>query len=314
MFTDATRVIFQQTNWLGFLCVISADIESRPPSLLSWVMNPRQDPSCIFACENASLNAPGRFLSSPALPAPDLRVTDSLLRTHGTRIAKIDGKSEPLGDVLLHKVDFEAGAELFLDQPQRYQYTNETLIDVLWRTLIVDRTNNVPMTQWRHSFKNWWFDLLLARTYMASREGKPVAEHLQTVPKILLLAQQDESGTLASHDDVVRAMEDIQNGNPILKLIGKEMQMYALNVIDWAPGHCVFRTAEGYFGLGPNSLEINDEVWIMPRAPVALILRKSSRNDSQLRYKFIGERYVHGIMHGEYFEHRDSKWEEVELE
>jgi hypothetical protein len=53
----------------------------------------------------------------------------------------------------------------------------------------------------------------------------------------------------------------------------------------------------GGLGLGPDSVQINDEVWILAGSQVPFILR--SVDGSPRRYKLIGEAYVHGIMHGE---------------
>ncbi len=48
-------------------------------------------------------------------------------------------------------------------------------------------------------------------------------------------------------------------------------------------------------GLAPDSVAVEDEVWIIAGSPVPFILRPVGNN----KYKLIGEVYVHGIMHGE---------------
>lgn len=154
VFRDATCAILRKTNWLGYLSLISSDSTKRSPGLPSWVLDLDEwTVSCIGYKRDFS--APGPQLSCVEHPAPDLTFHDNILGVHGVRIARIDGRSEPLEDVKAFVFDFEEGAKLFLGQPRIYRYTNEPLIKVFWRTLIVNRTLDIPMEQWRHSFKSW---------------------------------------------------------------------------------------------------------------------------------------------------------------
>ncbi|KAH8674262.1 hypothetical protein BX600DRAFT_457272 [Xylariales sp. PMI_506] len=64
-------------------------------------------------------------------------------------------------------------------------------------------------------------------------------------------------------------------------------------------GRLLFYTDRGMFGLGPKSTNLEaqctDEIWILNGAKVPFILRW----DAGMRYKIVGEAYVHGVMHGE---------------
>lgn len=316
VFANATRAILQQTNWLGFLCIVSADTAKRCPGLPSWVVDPGQETSYTLAIEgDSSFNAPGQWISSAEHSAPDLTFSGNILGVSGARIATVDGKSEPLTEVYRHNVDFEEGAKLFLSQPSTYRYTNEPLIDVLWRTLIVNRIRMIPAEKWRQSFKNWWFGNLLFRAVVGRNAGTPVPKYLETVPNAQLLAEQDGTGILVTHQDVSNAVEDMKQGKPVHKAIESGQQLFATTAGEWVLGHCTFRSTEGYFGLGPKSLEIGDQVWIMPRSPVPFILRRSLNSSTPNRYSVIGECYVHGIMYGEFFKGNEPpQWEAVELE
>jgi Heterokaryon incompatibility protein (HET) len=57
-----------------------------------------------------------------------------------------------------------------------------------------------------------------------------------------------------------------------------------------------FRTAKGYIGLGPRSLECKDKVAILFGGSVPFVLREA--DSSSQRYHLIGESYIHGIMDG----------------
>jgi hypothetical protein len=69
------------------------------------------------------------------------------------------------------------------------------------------------------------------------------------------------------------------------------------------PHMCLFATAEGYLGLGSESCEEGDTVWIVPGSRVPLILRRINREGSQEDDRnectLVGGAYVHGFMYGE---------------
>jgi hypothetical protein len=57
----------------------------------------------------------------------------------------------------------------------------------------------------------------------------------------------------------------------------------------------LFIDCNGELGLGPSSIEIRDEVWILAGVSVPFILRPEGEG----QFRLISEAYVHGIMHGE---------------
>ncbi|KAH7410679.1 heterokaryon incompatibility protein-domain-containing protein [Cadophora sp. MPI-SDFR-AT-0126] len=65
----------------------------------------------------------------------------------------------------------------------------------------------------------------------------------------------------------------------------------------------VFSLKEGYLGLGPAAMEVGDEVVILFGGMTPFVVRPVPMQDDQCKeyrsYYFVGECYVHGIMHGE---------------
>jgi hypothetical protein len=61
------------------------------------------------------------------------------------------------------------------------------------------------------------------------------------------------------------------------------------------PGRLVFRTNNGWLGNGPQSAKLGDEVWILPRCKMPVVLRRKASG----HFEFIGACYVHGFMQGE---------------
>jgi hypothetical protein len=64
-------------------------------------------------------------------------------------------------------------------------------------------------------------------------------------------------------------------------------------------GRRLFWTAKGYLGIGPATIQCNDNVCILSGGAVPFILRRMPRTKlSSRKFLLIGEAYVHGIMHG----------------
>jgi len=99
-------------------------------------------------------------------------------------------------------------------------------------------------------------------------------------------------------------------------------------------GRRLFVTGQNQFlGLGPMSMEAGDEVWVLKGSRVPFLLRKMNEeegvDDEELAepnvdkgkgtpkiartyYKYIGDLYVHGIMHGEAVG-AASEWKDIIL-
>lgn len=72
----------------------------------------------------------------------------------------------------------------------------------------------------------------------------------------------------------------------------------------------LFLTRDGRVGCGPKLMKAGDVVFVMKGAQTACILRPVEGKDYWL---FVGEAYVHGIMHGEIFDQEEINWEWVKL-
>ncbi|KAK4079005.1 hypothetical protein Trihar35433_110 [Trichoderma harzianum] len=59
----------------------------------------------------------------------------------------------------------------------------------------------------------------------------------------------------------------------------------------------LFSTAEGFMGVGSQSMKAGDSVWIVPGSRVPLLLRPSPYNEG--RWRLVGGAYLHGFMQGE---------------
>jgi hypothetical protein len=72
-------------------------------------------------------------------------------------------------------------------------------------------------------------------------------------------------------------------------------------------GHqCLIRTCKGYLGMVPKRTRVGDSIVICRGGKVPLILRETKLKGE---WTFVGDCYVHGVMHGEAFE--ESKCEPI---
>jgi hypothetical protein len=71
----------------------------------------------------------------------------------------------------------------------------------------------------------------------------------------------------------------------------------------------LFVTKERYLGLGPASMVDGDEVWVVPGAGAAFVLRPVEEHTFHL----IGEAYVHGVMNGEAVGRSDVELSRIRL-
>ena len=71
----------------------------------------------------------------------------------------------------------------------------------------------------------------------------------------------------------------------------------------------LFKTDHGLLGLGSNSLEVGDEVWVLADASMPFVLRK----DAEGRRTLVAPAYVHGIMQGEAVRGREKDFQYVDL-
>ncbi|PGH27995.1 hypothetical protein AJ80_00250 [Polytolypa hystricis UAMH7299] len=72
----------------------------------------------------------------------------------------------------------------------------------------------------------------------------------------------------------------------------------------------LFVSNKRYIGLGPASMLEGDEIWVLPGAGAAFVLRREGQEGT---FRLVGEAYVHGIMDGEAVEGRKGDMCDIQL-
>lgn len=67
-------------------------------------------------------------------------------------------------------------------------------------------------------------------------------------------------------------------------------------------GRRLFVTQARLLGLGPDSAEVGDAIYIIPEASTPFVFRRKRKK----QYQIIGECYAHGIMDGEFVQRKPN--------
>jgi hypothetical protein len=198
---------------------------------------------------------------------------------------------------------------------QAMQRAREIWADVGWDQLtpeqIRDKTNSRPKLLWRPEF-GWLVHTLiklqaLALTEEGGNTNTPSWEELERFcenPSYVMRIKDGEDRKLVQPKDAAFT-------NSFRRRYGKRKLFY---------------TEKGYLGLGPASTAVGDVVCIVPGAAGPLVCRIDEDDVVGLgnhvvdedrggakKLRFIGESYVHGIMHGEALESEGFRLEDVEI-
>ncbi|KFY27601.1 hypothetical protein V493_03402 [Pseudogymnoascus sp. VKM F-4281 (FW-2241)] len=122
----------------------------------------------------------------------------------------------------------------------------------------------------------------------------PTLAHLLEAEKILLADNTDPMIAMSSNEEKISDFV-----NTIRPNVGRRR---------------LFVTKERLIGLGPAGMREGDEVWVLPSAGAIFILRKcNDDDDGDMRYSFIGDAYVHGVMDGEAVDGKEVEIRDVIL-
>ena len=211
-----------------------------------------------------------------------------------------------------------------------FYINGQTKVEAFWRTLIGDSqpTGASPSTidirypapdSLSRSFGSWL--LLVAAIGLSVIWGKsnapkdpaPVCQAITTT--LNKLSRSDTIGSVPCTDEICGILKPVDPPETVgLDDDGRDHYMVALPYFaSTEKFSCTrfFRTAEGFMGTGPLSLEIGDSIWLASGADVFFVLRE--RHGTK-RFEFIGDAYVHGLMEEEALEKINRDFITVELD
>jgi len=325
VYTSVSAQIIQSIPFLTLLSCVQELPEHRNQNLQSWV----PDYSCERQCtplvwlggkETQSLSGdetehtqpvPGSIyntsLANASVPSFREICGDALVVT-GAYFDRVEEVSD-----MLEKVSVRGGIftllKLCTHLDPVYTATGQPRIEALWRTMIADvddgkcpAPDNIG-----ECFRDFIMCILChCLTYYRSesqliRGGLQVLDVLHDSEPSSALPKSSEvlQRTAALHDEFQEVLRTEPNRFQTLSLF-LQSRDYAYRFLSIAgqvgTNRSLYRTSNGYLGLGPCSAMEGDEIWLLRGALVPFVMR---RHTNQGSIRLVGESYLHGFMQGE---------------
>ncbi|KAF4466089.1 heterokaryon incompatibility [Fusarium albosuccineum] len=152
----------------------------------------------------------------------------------------------------------------------------------------------------------WYNKWLASAMELAEEVYQGYEDYIEAVARTLVCDTSHTHGTIRVHPDQYSILKDVFTG------IMKDPEHPPTHV-DWPSCSSemiyrsnearAFNTSSKALGLGPLTIQLGDEVWIIIGVCVPMVLRKNGKGE----HTIVGPAYVHGIMDGEFFEGTDER-------
>ena len=322
VYIEVTEVLLRTSKNLNALSMVEDRLYRNRDDLPSWV----PDYSAWFHNGIANMKQGVYSASKGLCPEWTLQQRGRILSIRAAKIGQVAMVGETKRS-LIETWSSWTWLHILVNMPKTYANGQNT-IEAFWRTLIGDACNERDCsdnneletstyrcpapTSLEASFRDW-FAFHVGHGFAYSRRSGE--DHLsQAIANLDQLSANDPVGLIPSVDEINQfanvwldpPQAFLDSRIDIIKLVRPYERAIAV-----IPEARFFTTSEGLMGIGPVSLLAEDCIWLIPRAEVLFIFRKRSGGD---RYEFVGDAYVHGLMHGEAVEDAVKNMTTVELE
>lgn len=296
VFASVARFLLSSSGGLSLLSLIEDQSSRNTPGLPSWTPD-----FSIKGDTGHLLSSVPRFRASRDIPKEPLpRFDDKAMVFRGKRLGSI--AFVPRNDDKFSYFSLQVAMVIPL-LPREYASTGQSGAEALWRTLICDFTSNWPQSEGAdpglgRGFKQW-FTLDLAVRLNSVNSGLDANDRS-------LFASVLTSDYQKAHGDLIPSLQEIHAtlhsilhyrlDGYALRLQGDVGKTYYAMMAPIVQGRCLFVTDECLLGLGKQSCQVDDEIWLLAGGSVPCVLR---RNEVDGTFTFIGDAYVHGVMAGE---------------
>lgn len=312
LYIRITRYILESTSWLGILSSVRP--KQTHHSLPSWAPEFAASATAFIGGADKTTNASGNYLVMPYDKEFMFFFSGKTLKFPAAKIATITAISEPLQEFYDCKGEFERGIQILLDTDAIYPFTCQPRLEVLWRCLVANDLKGVDPSMLQEAFLKWWHLYYLRQADQAITRDIPIENYLRTIPKIEQFAHAEPNKGIPDHSAIIESFLKLANDNQYRNDLLNATKIITLAWGPFLSGRRFLRTKEGHLGLGHQTVQVGDEVWISPRSFTPLVLRRMDSSAPSSHHRLIGECYLHGIMHGEAFKDKEPIWEDVTLE
>ncbi|KAM0549947.1 hypothetical protein ACHAPJ_009194 [Fusarium lateritium] len=330
---NVAQEIIESTDSLAMLNLVKDPSWRQTPGLPSWA--PEFPPEMCNTVIGPQFRSVGNVNCSKYIPKGTnkypFHINGNTLNAFGFPLGIVKKVAEGYVESLYGHLD--KLVDILLTMDKVYPYTNQPSDEALWRTLIWDadfkyRPARLIQTEdfQQAILENIIFSLKLP---FREHESKSVAQ-AQAASTILSMSYLDDVAAKFPNGifpDVklvksVGAMMGFFQPEEGEDLLGSE-ELQALQKPfshkSMPPGDIIgatwdqklpFLTDTGYLGMGLESTQPGDEVWVVSGCLTPVILRKTEAEAND--YSLVGEAYVHGVMQGEAVTD-DVVWQEIQI-
>ncbi|KAJ2904754.1 hypothetical protein MKZ38_007262 [Zalerion maritima] len=266
-----------------------------------------------------------------SLSADEFQVDGRELHLSGLKLGTLHRVAEPWSTMVMERGVTEM-ADVLLTIPTTYRHTGQSRVEALWRTLVMDQdlTSRPASPDLARDFKAWLYILSTKRIQDLIEKGasrhEAIRAHSQLdeisgaeegeyenklFPDLELLGAKSRLGERRPVADDPEDGKELREKQEAMLADARRFEMQALYVMLFRR---VFATDEGHLGIVSLNAKVGDELWLVKGCPTPVVL---SRVDGDVgggkwvvRYRILGESYVHGIMMGEGISQK-PKWEKV---
>ena len=187
----------------------------------------------------------------------------------------------------------------------------ESCVEAVWRTLIVNRTFNIPSNPPNSGWKSVFYDFLVD-TFSAALHrtiGPAQDRTLEVLSDFYSRMNNEYIGT------EIPSLEEVKDigtmiaywGTPArpdaearLRPIRERAAIFESQADRTWRRRQLFRANNGILGSGLTLVKSGDQIWLLREMNTPVILRPDTTPD---QFKIVGECYLHGCMNGELFSH-----------
>ena len=316
-----TKFLLEHLPYLCILTLVEDPSQHRNVNLPSWVPDfslqhgIRSNPLQIIAKGpyNASAGQP---------PGPSCFLKDSILSLRGgchDTVAQIGIAMLMQREGHLHNILAIIDDALRLCSTLDPTYINgQSRIQALGRTMIANQESSPA--EFLHLFRCWrLWSLATASDSRIERVTDLLESIMYRMAFLNESALSEEDVLLAppslaqyATQDGVKPEQQTVEPNATVEEMPEDSHMFSLAFSYASINRRFYTISKGYIGLGPESTQVGDEVWIICDAETPFVLHpqpensnvpnNSNQTEEAKQFQLVGETYLHGFMNGEALE------------
>ncbi|KAG4442474.1 hypothetical protein IFR05_002076 [Cadophora sp. M221] len=327
LFTSVAALLLEKLPRLSNLSHVEDKCSRRVPNLPSWVPDYTNRLTPIPLTFIRGLNFAFDCCPDNILPEEKHTIERGLLELTGAFFDRVAKVCLPLWEVIKSS-DIEPCMKLCLKIREPYLDLKQDAGEVLWRTMIADTHNSQPAAETMGPVFSIWarnriaikltpeirvidetgaitsnvrLDEALLRSQLSTLRGLHDASagklSLPTVDEVLMSIKQLHRFKLqdfVSQNAILYPNDPFPTGAEQINRLEKDAAAFHFALGPTMPFRRLYLTKKGYLGLGPESMEVDDQVFMLQAARVPFVLREKADSSFEL----MGETYIHGFMEG----------------